>query len=379
MEGANSIAALSSNIDSLGANFTAATYGVFAYYLTPVMAALFTLYLIFWGFRFWQGQGGSIVGMVFKLVRIAIIFSLVTAWGPFQVALYGLFTNAPYMVSSVMLNHIVNPRSGKAMGFSTLANDLNASLRFRANCVGQNRAVSSRGCRPPASTGSGRRHLAEPGKIKPDCANKKSRGKSADSSIEFIGAGSNRVDCRSLVRWLRGCTPLVCKSCVVDHACARSIFHRVADVPNPVTVLFRLAHGHDPDNPDTDLSDNLPQFLQYRYTGCGEGAGVKPCKGQYTCHEGCRSFCARLPDGILLASPDRTSQRPNCDKQPGMVHQSCVSRGQCQQKHRQFHGCRTRRPKFLWKHFNRFCARTTFARTYGRNEPARGARQKCGG
>ncbi|MBZ9601010.1 type IV secretion system protein [Phyllobacterium chamaecytisi] len=130
MEGANSIAALSSNIDSLGTNFTAATYGVFAYYLTPVMAALFTLYLIFWGFRFWQGQGGSIVGMVFKLVRIAIIFSLVTAWGPFQVALYGLFTNAPYMVSSVMLNHIVNPRSGKAMGFSTLANDLNAVYGF---------------------------------------------------------------------------------------------------------------------------------------------------------------------------------------------------------------------------------------------------------
>lgn len=130
MEGANSIATLSSNIDSLGTNFTAATYGVFAYYLTPVMAALFTLYLIFWGFRFWQGQGGSIVGMVFKLVRIAIIFSLVTAWGPFQVALYGLFTNAPYMVSSVMLNHIVNPRSGKAMGFSTLANDLNAVYGF---------------------------------------------------------------------------------------------------------------------------------------------------------------------------------------------------------------------------------------------------------
>ena len=130
MEGANSIAALSSNIDSLGTNFTAATYGVFAYYLTPVMAALFTLYLIFWGFRFWQGQGGSIVSMVFKLVRIAIIFSLVTAWGPFQVALYGLFTNAPYMVSSVMLNHIVNPRSGKAMGFSTLANDLNAVYGF---------------------------------------------------------------------------------------------------------------------------------------------------------------------------------------------------------------------------------------------------------
>jgi type IV secretion system protein VirB6 len=130
VEGANSIAALSSNIDSLGTNFTAATYGVFAYYLTPVMAALFTLYLIFWGFRFWQGQGGSIVSMVFKLVRIAIIFSLVTAWGPFQVALYGLFTNAPYMVSSVMLNHIVNPRSGKAMGFSTLANDLNAVYGF---------------------------------------------------------------------------------------------------------------------------------------------------------------------------------------------------------------------------------------------------------
>jgi type IV secretion system protein VirB6 len=81
VEGANSIAALSSNIDSLGTNFTAATYGVFAYYLTPVMAGLFTLYLIFWGFRFWQGQGDHLASAVFKLVRIAIIFSLVTAWG----------------------------------------------------------------------------------------------------------------------------------------------------------------------------------------------------------------------------------------------------------------------------------------------------------
>jgi type IV secretion system protein VirB6 len=130
VEGANSIAALSGNIDSLGTNFTAATYGVFAYYLTPVMAGLFTLYLIFWGFRFWQGRGETLVAMAFKLLRIAIIFSLVTAWGPFQVALYGLLTNAPYMVSSVMLNHIVNPRSGKAMGIGTLAADLNAIYGF---------------------------------------------------------------------------------------------------------------------------------------------------------------------------------------------------------------------------------------------------------
>lgn len=84
MEGANYIAALSANIDSLGKEFTAATYGAFALYLTPVMAGLVTLYLIFWGFRFWQGQGDPLASAVFKLVRIAIIFSLVTAWGPFR-------------------------------------------------------------------------------------------------------------------------------------------------------------------------------------------------------------------------------------------------------------------------------------------------------
>ena len=82
MEGPNYIAAMVANIDSLGKDFTAATYGVFSYYLTPVMAGLFTLYIIFWGFRFWQGHGDTVVTMVFKLVRIAVIFSLVAAWGP---------------------------------------------------------------------------------------------------------------------------------------------------------------------------------------------------------------------------------------------------------------------------------------------------------
>lgn len=125
MEGANAIAALFANIDSMGKDFTAATYGTFAAYLTPALAGLLVLYLIFWGFQFWQGRGDTnLMTMVFKLLRIAVIFALATQWGPFQLAAAKAINSAPYLASAVMLNKIVNPRDGKAMSLGTPARDL---------------------------------------------------------------------------------------------------------------------------------------------------------------------------------------------------------------------------------------------------------------
>ncbi|MHC1551058.1 TrbL/VirB6 family protein [Phyllobacterium sp. K27] len=117
--------ALFSNIDSMGKDFSGAVYRVFAAYLTPAMGALLVLYLIFWGFRFWQGRGDTnLLTMVFKLLRMAIIFAVVAQWGPFQSNVMKAIEGTPYFISSVMLNKIVNPRSGKVMTLGTPARDL---------------------------------------------------------------------------------------------------------------------------------------------------------------------------------------------------------------------------------------------------------------
>ncbi|MGH6859369.1 MAG: type IV secretion system protein [Phyllobacterium sp.] len=152
MDGANYIAALSANIDSLGKDFTAATYGAFAAYLTPVASGLFVLYLIFWGFQFWQGQGdGRITAIVFRLLRVAMIFTVATQWGQVQLVVYRNIVSAPYLVGSVMLNHIVNPRNGKAMGFGTVANDLGKFYEFavKASAMIEREASLSSAMPPP--------------------------------------------------------------------------------------------------------------------------------------------------------------------------------------------------------------------------------------
>ncbi|MCO4317973.1 type IV secretion system protein [Phyllobacterium sp. 21LDTY02-6] len=127
----NELAALLSNVDALGKDFTAATYGAISAHMTPVASGLFVLYLIFWGFRFWQGTGDTnIVAISFKLLRIAMIFAMATQWGQIQIAIYQGVTNIPYMISGVMLNNIVNPRNGKAMGMATVARDISTIYEY---------------------------------------------------------------------------------------------------------------------------------------------------------------------------------------------------------------------------------------------------------
>lgn len=125
MEG-NFIAALSANIDALGQNFTASTYGALAAYLTPVFSGLFVLNVIFWGFQFWQGRGeDNVAAMGFRLLRIAVVFFLATSWGPLQVAVYRTANYAPlYISNTIMLTKIINPDNGKAMTVGTVASDM---------------------------------------------------------------------------------------------------------------------------------------------------------------------------------------------------------------------------------------------------------------
>uniref|UniRef100_UPI0037046DCB type IV secretion system protein n=3 Tax=Bacteria TaxID=2 RepID=UPI0037046DCB len=123
-EAPNYIALMSDNIDRLGRSFTASTYGAFAGQLTPVLSGLLVLYLIFWGFRFWQGRGeSSVIDIAFRLFRIAIIFSIATGWGPIQTLAYGVISGIPTAISAVMMNNIVNVGRG-AMSQTTVERDL---------------------------------------------------------------------------------------------------------------------------------------------------------------------------------------------------------------------------------------------------------------
>lgn len=148
----NFIAALSSNIDALGKSFTATTYGVLAAYMTPVLSGLMVLYLVFWGFQFWQGRGDTnVVTAAFRMLRLAVIFFLATSWGPFQVAVYQVVTMAPLFVSNnVMLNNIVNPDTGKAMTVGTVATDISTiySIAVRASAKIEREATASQAAAP---------------------------------------------------------------------------------------------------------------------------------------------------------------------------------------------------------------------------------------
>jgi type IV secretion system protein VirB6 len=122
----NLVANLSSTVDALGRSFTATTYGALATYLTPVLSGLLILYLVFWGFQFWQGRGDrNIIAASFRMLRLAVIFFIATSWGPFQLAIYQAATMAPLFISNnVMLNSVINPDNGKAMSVGTVAADI---------------------------------------------------------------------------------------------------------------------------------------------------------------------------------------------------------------------------------------------------------------
>jgi type IV secretion system protein VirB6 len=180
------VATLSSNIDALGKSFTATTYGALATYLTPVLSGLLVLYLVFWGFQFWQGRGDrNVIAAAFRMLRLAVIFFIATSWGPFQIAIYNVATMAPLFISNnVMLNSVINPDNGKAMSVGTVAADIStiyaiavkASMRIEREAPavatapsqkaadGENTSPAPVRARPPANivdTLFSRRHYKE--------------------------------------------------------------------------------------------------------------------------------------------------------------------------------------------------------------------------
>lgn len=126
----NHISLISANIDVIGGSFTAATYGALSTRLAPILSALFVLYLIFWGLRFWQGVGNaSVVTMAFRLLRVAIVFAVVSGWGSLQTQLYQALTQTPAVLSSLMLQNI-RTAGRNGMSERTIERDLNDFYRI---------------------------------------------------------------------------------------------------------------------------------------------------------------------------------------------------------------------------------------------------------
>ena len=215
-----------------------------------------------------------------------------------------------------MLNHIVNPRTGKAMGIGTLAADLNSIYVYALTASAKIEHVPS--------TGLGADGEPKPPETKPVV--KISAEKALAETMSASNTGSHYLDRGGSVRRLCRRTPLVCQDCVMGLACLGSLLHHAADVPDTFPVFFRLAHGHDPGHPYPDISGHLPQFLQSRYTGCGEGSGFEHCKGRYTCNERSRAFRPCVSGWIVSDDPDCASHGPDCHQQPGMVDERCRTR-----------------------------------------------------
>lgn len=158
----NYIAQMSDSIDQLGKSFTASTYGAFASEIAPVFSGLLVLYLVFWGFRFWQGRGErSVIEIVFRLFRIAVIFSIATGWGPIQTVVYRIITDIPSSVSSVMMNNIINVGRG-SMSQQTVERDLYDFYRIAMLASARISGQSPAAGKPAAPAGKSTDPAAQP-------------------------------------------------------------------------------------------------------------------------------------------------------------------------------------------------------------------------
>jgi type IV secretion system protein VirB6 len=117
----NIIDELFQKVQTLGNNFTANTYQALATSMGPVFTLMLVVYLIFWGFTFWQGRGeSSASGMAFRLLRVFVIFVMATSWGDFQTYVYDVANEAPNAVGNVIIENI-GSSGGDSSGTTTAA------------------------------------------------------------------------------------------------------------------------------------------------------------------------------------------------------------------------------------------------------------------
>jgi type IV secretion system protein VirB6 len=105
----NIIDELFQKVQTLGNNFTANTYQALSQSMGPVFTLMFVLYLIFWGYSFWQGRGeASASGMALRLLRVFVIYTIATSWGDFQTVVYTVANETPDAVGTIIIQNIGN-------------------------------------------------------------------------------------------------------------------------------------------------------------------------------------------------------------------------------------------------------------------------------
>ena len=103
----NIIDQLFQKVQALGDNFTSNTYQALSSAMGPVFTLMLTLYLILWGYQFWQGRGGgSGAAMAFRLFRVAVIYALAIGWGDFQTFVYNAASDIPTSVGNIIVQNI---------------------------------------------------------------------------------------------------------------------------------------------------------------------------------------------------------------------------------------------------------------------------------
>ena len=103
----NIIDQLFQKVQALGDNFTSNTYQALSSAMGPVFTLMLTLYIIFWGYQFWQGRGGgSGAAMAFRLFRVAVIYALAIGWGDFQTFVYNAASDIPTSVGNIIVQNI---------------------------------------------------------------------------------------------------------------------------------------------------------------------------------------------------------------------------------------------------------------------------------
>ena len=103
----NIIDQLFQSVQTLGNNFTANTYQALSSAMGPVFTLMLTLYLIVWGYRFWQGRGeGGAAQSAFRLFRAAVIYALAIGWGDFQTFVYNAASDIPNAVGNIIVQNI---------------------------------------------------------------------------------------------------------------------------------------------------------------------------------------------------------------------------------------------------------------------------------
>lgn len=111
-------------IEASGANFSEQAYGVVGGEILPLLQILFYVYVAYYGFQLVMGTARVSVGeIVGRVVRMMIIFAVISQWGNFNTLIYSWVNDTPEDVGRAILaassTGITEPTNGLSMIWNT--------------------------------------------------------------------------------------------------------------------------------------------------------------------------------------------------------------------------------------------------------------------